>query len=214
MLDAAHVLPAFGLPGRFAREGAMAVDPLARLASAARDGDAAAQRSLLEAVAPAMLAPLRIILGPGHPDLEDVLQDALLGVLRGLGTFRGDSSVLHFARRVAAKRAIEVHRRDRTAARKLDHARQIEPPPQPTPREDVAADRRRHHLRALLDELPEPQAEALAMRAVLGHSIEEIAGATGAPVNTVRSRLRLAKEALRARIETDPALAELLEDRS
>ena len=31
----------------------------------------------------------------------------------------------------------------------------------------------------------------------------------GAPINTVRSRLRLAKEALRSRIESDPALAEL-----
>jgi DNA-directed RNA polymerase specialized sigma24 family protein len=48
------------------------------------------------------------------------------------------------------------------------------------------------------------------MRVVLGRSIEEIAQETDAPVNTVRSRLRLAKEALRLRIETDPSLGELL----
>ena len=40
--------------------------------------------------------------------------------------------------------------------------------------------------------------------------MQEVADATGAPVNTVRSRLRLAKEALRHRIEKDPAFAELI----
>ena len=49
-----------------------------------------------------------------------------------------------------------------------------------------------------------------AMHLALGHSIEEVAAAVGAPGNTVRSRIRLAKEALRARIDGDPRLAELL----
>jgi RNA polymerase sigma-70 factor (ECF subfamily) len=40
--------------------------------------------------------------------------------------------------------------------------------------------------------------------------MQEVADATGAPINTVRSRVRLAKEALRRRIEEDPTLAELL----
>jgi RNA polymerase sigma-70 factor (ECF subfamily) len=47
----------------------------------------------------------------------------------------------------------------------------------------------------------------------LGHSIEEIAVITNAPVNTVRSRLRLAKEALRSRVEADPRWAELWDER-
>ena len=64
--------------------------------------------------------------------------------------------------------------------------------------------------RELLGQLPEAQAEALAMHLALGHSIEEVAAAVGAPGNTVRSRIRLAKEALRARIDGDPRLAELL----
>ena len=63
-------------------------------------------------------------------------------------------------------------------------------------------------VRALLDDLPEEQSEALALRFMLGWSLLEIAEASGAPVNTVRSRLRLAKEALRRRVEADPALAE------
>jgi hypothetical protein len=37
-----------------------------------------------------------------------------------------------------------------------------------------------------------------------------VSAATGAPNNTVRSRGRLAKEALRRRIEADPRLLDLL----
>ena len=71
--------------------------------------------------------------------------------------------------------------------------------------------RRKALLRTLLDELPDVQAETLALRIVLGHSLAEVAEATDAPVNTVRSRLRLATEALRKRIEEDPLLSHTLE---
>jgi RNA polymerase sigma-70 factor (ECF subfamily) len=75
--------------------------------------------------------------------------------------------------------------------------------------DDAVGSRRRELLRELLEDLPEEQAEALALRVVMGWSLEEVAQASGAPVNTVRSRVRLAKEALRQRIEALPGLAEL-----
>jgi RNA polymerase sigma-70 factor (ECF subfamily) len=184
-------------------------DALADLARAAGQGDVRVQRTLCEAIAPALLAPVRSILGPSHPDVEDVLQDALVGALRGLRTFRGESSVLHFVRRIAAKRALDFRRRARTAAHAVDGAAQIPALNLEMPRDALVSERRRAHLRRLLDELPVEQSEALVMRAVLGHSIEEVSEATHTPINTVRSRLRLAKEALRARIMSDPALAEL-----
>ena len=62
----------------------------------------------------------------------------------------------------------------------------------------------------LLARLPEEQAETLALRVVLGWSLDEIASATGAPTNTVRSRMRLAKDALRKSIEKSPGLFEEL----
>ena len=45
----------------------------------------------------------------------------------------------------------------------------------------------------------------------LGGSLEEIAAHSGAPLNTVRSRLRLAKEAMRRKIEGTSGLLEALE---
>jgi DNA-directed RNA polymerase specialized sigma24 family protein len=76
--------------------------------------------------------------------------------------------------------------------------------------EEVASNHRKELLRSLLDDLPVEQAEALAMRVCLGWSIKEIATHSGAPLNTVRSRLRLAKEALKSRIEGDAELVEAL----
>jgi RNA polymerase sigma-70 factor (ECF subfamily) len=45
------------------------------------------------------------------------------------------------------------------------------------------------------------QAETILMRMVLGCSVEEIAVATQVPVNTTKSRLRLAKDFLRRRLD-------------
>lgn len=77
---------------------------------------------------------------------------------------------------------------------------------------DLTAEQRRLRevMRALLARIPAEQAEAIALRFVLGWSLEEVARVTEAPVNTVRSRVRLAKKALRAAIEGDPVLAEEL----
>src|SRR5207248_4801237 len=77
--------------------------------------------------------------------------------------------------------------------------------------DSVAAERRRQVVRELLDELPPEQAETFALRVALGFSLPEVAAATGAPLNTVRSRIRLAKASLKRRIEKDPQLCELLE---
>ena len=72
------------------------------------------------------------------------------------------------------------------------------------------ASRRRALVRRLLDDLPEVIAEALALHFILDHTVEEIAAATAVPANTVWSRLRLGKRALRRRLEGDVHLTEML----
>jgi RNA polymerase sigma-70 factor (ECF subfamily) len=69
-------------------------------------------------------------------------------------------------------------------------------------------------VRDLLAVLPQPQAEALGLHCVLGYTIDEIAGSAGVSTETVRSRLRLAKQALRRRMLGDPALQEVIEGAS
>ena len=185
-------------------------DGLGRLAAAAASGDAASTRRLLGQVAPSLYRVVRTVLGKAGAQAEDVTQDALIGVVHALGSFRGECGFLHYACRIAARTAMAARRARaaEAAVEPLDAGDALEVP---AAGEDPEGPQRRALLRALLDELPEAQAEALVLRVMLGYSMQEIAETTGAPLNTVRSRLRLAKEALRSRIEESPALAEMLE---
>jgi len=134
------------------------------------------------------------------------VQLSLIGFIQSLPNFRGECNPSLFAARIAVRTATAVRRRSR--ARHVGRDSSVEVDELEGHRVDHAATRRRAVVRALLDDLPEEQSEALALRFMLGWSLLEISETSGAPVNTVRSRLRLAKEALRRRIEADPALAE------
>jgi RNA polymerase sigma-70 factor (ECF subfamily) len=188
-------------------------DGLRDLVAAAAGGSAPAARQVLERVAPPVHRVVRTVLGPSATRArlsEDVTQDALLAVVRALGSFRGECGFVHFACRIATRVAVAARRARAAEAGgvSLDDEEALEIP---LAGEDPEAPRRRALVRALVDELPEAQAETLVLRVMLGFSIAQTAEATAVPPNTVRSRLRLAKEALLRRIEGDPSLAEMLE---
>lgn len=188
-------------------------DPLADLARRAARGERQATSELLRRIGPALLRGVRRMIG-GGPEVDDLLQESMIAFVSALPAFRGESSIERYAMRIAVRTAIGARKRARERRGKLDvHARESEPLEAEATKPDEAelAARRRNVLRDLLAELPEAQAETLAMRVVLDYSLEEVAEATGAPVNTVRSRVRLAREALRARIERDPVLLRALE---
>ena len=71
--------------------------------------------------------------------------------------------------------------------------------------------RRRELVQQLLDELPDVLAEALALHFAFGYTVEEIAAAASISANTVWSRLRLGKQALRRKLGRDAQLTELFE---
>ncbi len=158
---------------------------------------------------------MRAVLGATHPDVDDAIQQSLIALVRALPAYRGECEVAGYARVIATRLALAVRRRDRVVrSRRDDHA---EPDTfaerHPSHAEIVGASERKEIIRRLLAEMPEVQAETLALRIVHGLSMEEVALHTGVPVNTVRSRLRLIKERLKQRIETDPTLMEALDRR-
>jgi RNA polymerase sigma-70 factor (ECF subfamily) len=194
-------------------DGPRTADDLAAVVDAARGGSEGAVRTLVSAVGPAILKTLRRVLGAHHPELEDAAQESVFAFVTALSGFRGECSALHFACRIAVLTALKRRRGEPPRASALPEDDEADAPALPSgtsPLDALVSARRRVVLRELLRELPEPQAEALALHLVLGHSIEEVAAAVGAPGNTVRSRIRLGKEALRARIAADQRLAELL----
>ena len=182
-------------------------DEIKLLARSVQSGDSRAARTLLNGLGPVMLRVIRKVIGQAHCDANDVLQDAMLGLMKGLASFREECSVMHFACRVAVITALAARRQQRRRGGD-------EPAPRPSdldglpagaldPAEEAEAAARRAVLWRLLDELPVKQAEALALHCVEGFSIDEVASAEGCPAETVRSRLRLAKASLRTRIAED-----------
>jgi RNA polymerase sigma factor (sigma-70 family) len=176
------------------------------LARQAADGDTQATKRLLERVAPRVVRAVRAVLGPGDPEIEDAAQLALIGFIQALPSFRGESEPSFFAARIAVRTAAGVRRKRRV--RQMGQDASVEVDSLEGDRIDMAAARRRVAVRALLDELPDEQSEALALRFMLGWSLADIAEVSAAPLNTVRSRIRLAKEALRRHIKGDPGLTE------
>ncbi len=182
------------------------------LARAAAAGDVTATRRLLEAVAPRMTRVVHAVLGGGHADADDVVQQSLIALVQALPSFRGECEPVQYGSRIAVRTAVAARKRARTLESRRDDGVDADTlvSTRPLPSELARATRRKEIIRELLADIPDEQAESMALRFVLGWSLDEIAQATRAPVNTVRSRLRIAKQALRKRIEANPAFAEEL----
>ncbi|HEY8079790.1 MAG TPA: sigma-70 family RNA polymerase sigma factor [Labilithrix sp.] len=182
------------------------------VARAAAGGNTEATAKLLRAIAPKLVAIVRAVLGATHPDVDDAAQHALIGFVQALPAYRGDCDPLGYGRVIAVRSAIAVRKRSRSIRARHDDEADLDAMAtgHASPKAEVASRQRKEILRELLAELPSEQAETLALRVVLGCSLEEVAEETKAPVNTVRSRIRLAKERLKARIESDPSLLDAL----
>jgi RNA polymerase sigma factor (sigma-70 family) len=191
-------------------------DELGALARRAAAGEARAVQTLLATLLPQMLRVVRRVLGAHHPEVEDVTQESASSLLDALPRFRGQSSVLHFACRVAVLSAMSHRRKRATLKRALLTDSEV-------PIDDVASSvtlpdselmqrRSAEAVRQLLDTLPLAQAEVLALHCVLGYTIAEIADAASVSVETVRSRLRLAKQHARERASADHRFRVLAEE--
>jgi RNA polymerase sigma-70 factor (ECF subfamily) len=198
----ASVPPGPGLPSNEQR-----ASELAALAAA---GDLQATQEFLAYVWPTLSRVAAGVLGSSHPDLDDAIQQSMIALVRALPAFRGECHPAGYATRITLRVALRARRNvKRDATRRDGFAQLMQVDDVAHGSDDALAFRRRELLRELLEDLPEEQAEALTLRVVMGWSLDEVSRASGAPINTVRSRVRLAKEALRQRIEAWPGLAEL-----
>ena len=126
----------------------------------------------------------------GDRDVDDLSQDALVAVLRGLSSYRADGGFYAWADRVVARSVFAaLKRRTQNSLSQLDKVQldQLDSA-EGTPDTDFML---RRQLAALLDQLPLEQRTTLVLRYVLGFSTKEIAREWDVPEETVRSRLRV-----------------------
>jgi RNA polymerase sigma-70 factor (ECF subfamily) len=174
---------------------AAAPDP--RVAAAAR-GDRAAAQSLCAELLPRVRNLVRYLVR-GDSDVDDIAQDALIAVLRGLGTYRGDGSFKSWVDRIVARTTFAHLKSTRAAGvgRSNESPELLAVPGEGQSDAYVL----RRQLAKMLDGLPEEQRQVLVLHHALGMTVPEIAEATGAPFETVRSRLRLGMASLRDLVE-------------
>jgi RNA polymerase sigma-70 factor (ECF subfamily) len=175
-------------------------DPHRALAEAAARGDRRAAEALLRALMPRIRNLVRYFVR-GDAEVDDITQEALVSVLRGLSGFRGEGAFQAWSDRIVVRSVFAHIRRTRVAEK-----RHVEYTPDLVP---VANDQtahgflaRRKAIRAL-DEVPEDQRTVLVMHHVAGLGVREISEELQIPFETVRSRLRLGMARLRGVLAGD-----------
>src|SRR6476659_8556490 len=130
---------------------------------------------------------------------EDVVQDAFLGVWRNAGRYvEGRGSVKTWLLSIVHHRAVDAVRRRRPTT-ELPEREDVPPPALQLPDiwHEVAAGLDRAEIAVAMATLPDVQREAIELAYWGGLTQPEIAERTGAPLGTVKSRVRLGLLALR-----------------
>lgn len=131
----------------------------------------------------------------GVPDgeVDDIVQEVFVVVHRQLGEFAGASKITTWLFGIAF-RVLSHHRRHAQA--RVRREQQVEPGRPPTePDRRLSRAQAVNILDDLLDGIDEDQRSVFVMAEVAKMSAPEIAELTGAKLNTVYSRLRLARRA-------------------
>lgn len=172
---------------------------LAGLAVLAADGDVNATEKLFQALLPRVRNLARYLV-KGDQDVDDLAQEALVAVYRGLSSYRGEGPFRAWADRVAARcvfRALEERRAHRNQLSEVDPD---------TVLSDEGASRGylwRRTLVACLDRLSWEQRQAIVLHFVVGMTVPEVADEVGVALETTRSRLRLGMGKLKALFADD-----------
>jgi RNA polymerase sigma-70 factor (ECF subfamily) len=130
---------------------------------------------------------------------EDVLQDAFLGAWRHAGRYaEGRGSVKTWLLAIVHHRAVDAVRRRRPVAA-LPETEDVAPPALTLPDVwgEVSANLDTDTVRGALAMLPDAQREAIELAYFGGLTQQEIAHRTGAPLGTVKGRMRLGLLAMR-----------------
>jgi len=137
-------------------------------------------------------------LGVPPGDVEDVVQEVFLVLHRRRGEFRNESSVRTWLHGIAVRKA----RRHRERQRRRQHeplTPEREPSTHTSVEAQVSSKQSLQLVDRLLAELPDEQREVFVLSDLSGIRCPEISVLLGVKLNTVYSRLRLARKCLRSR---------------
>jgi RNA polymerase sigma-70 factor (ECF subfamily) len=130
-------------------------------------------------------------------DAQDLVQEVLVRVQRGLRTYRPGSLHGWLARITTNAFLDDARRRTRRPTQALPEEPDLVLPPAPSAADAAAAATLPDHLQDALAAIPEDFRVAVVLSDVVGMPYAEIADQLGVPVGTVRSRIHRGRLALR-----------------
>ncbi|WP_224360621.1 RNA polymerase sigma factor [Hyalangium versicolor] len=163
---------------------------------AAMEGRREATESLLAELLPRVRTRVRYSI-QGDSEVDDITQEALVAILRGLPTYRGEGAFVSWADRVVERVTFAASKRARAERRQVDAGTTeelAEEPVEDSSPEDCVL---RRQLEKLLEQLSDGQRRAVLLHHVMGMSVPEMAEALSVPFETVRTRLRTGRAHLR-----------------
>ncbi len=153
-----------------------------------------------------------------HEDAEELAQDAMMKIRRGIFSFRGDSSLKTWIFRIISN--LSINRLKKTKRQGSDVTMSIDAPLQAVAHEDSQAtfadvivgedmspadllERRDNEeiMNIAMASLPKEYAEIMNLRVAQELSYEEIAEKLDLSLGTVKSRIARARESLREKLE-------------
>lgn len=178
---------------------------VSELVNRALAGDAQARRQIVEQLSRRVRAIALSILG-NAADADDATQTIFLEFFQSLPSFIGENLV-PWTDSIAVRTAVRHAR-----SRRVRSARNASVDPEELTSSEAAAPAEHGVPRAIIEylgELPETRRVALVLRHVMGYSVEEIAELTEVSPNTVKDRLRHAREQVRKTLRRELGLLPL-----
>ena len=173
-----------------------------------RAGDTAALDAMLTSLLPQVHRWTYGVVG-GYADVQDLTQEALIELAVALPTFRGESSVNTFARRVVVRTVWRAFKK----RKKREHRPLLEvaePVNAVDPEHRAMGSQGLARLYRCVDRLPEKRRVVFMLCAVEGMTPTEAGEALGVHSTVVRSRLKHARRELTRMLQHDPYLSALM----
>ena len=136
------------------------------------------------------------------PDAADAVQAALEQAWRHREALRDPSRTRPWLDRIVVREAIHIDRRRRSLLRLFAPPREITVFDPPDARSALMPDW--SAMRLAFDRLSSDQRAVIALHLHAGYTVAETAIMVGAPAETIRSRLRLARDRLRRELQEPP----------
>jgi RNA polymerase sigma factor (sigma-70 family) len=169
-----------------------------RLVQRCTTGDPEARRQLYERYVRAMYHTV-VRMVPSRMDAEDVVQDCFIKVFQNIGSFKGESTIGAWIKRIAINTALNFLRKRKrmvfTEDDPRDEGQAVLPEDDDYNRADV---QRIHHA---IKKLPEGCRVVLNLYLLEGYKHKEIAQILGISESTSKSQYLRAKRLLRERLE-------------